>query len=151
MTDAPDPSNGWDDIAEDFLRARNPHIGPAKVREWGRILPPGGSILDLGCGHGVPISQALMEDGFQVYGVDASEKMIAAFRARFPQAEAECSAAEESAFFDRTFDGVIAWGLLFLLPPETQAIVIRKAAQALKPGGKLLLHRRRKPLPGPTH
>lgn len=64
--------------------------------------------------------------------------MIAAFHKRFSDMQAECSAVEDSGFFDRTFDGVIAWGLLFLLPGETQAQIIRKAAQALKPGGKLL-------------
>ena len=57
--------------------------------------------------------------------------MIPEFRLRFPAAQVECSAAENSSFFHRSFDAVIAWGLLFLLPPETQASVIRKAAQAL--------------------
>jgi tRNA1(Val) A37 N6-methylase TrmN6 len=33
---------------------------------------------------------------------------------------------------------VIAWGLVFLLAPETQANLIHKAAAALKPGGKFL-------------
>lgn len=73
ITDS-DKSNGWQSIAEIFMRLRNSGIGSARVREWSRTLPPGSSILDLGCGHGVPISQALIEDGFSVYGVDASKK-----------------------------------------------------------------------------
>jgi len=131
-------SNGYEQCAENFMRARNPHIGVATVREWGRALPRGSSILDLGCGPGVPISQALRDEGFVVYGVDASPKMIAAFQARFPDAPAECSPVEESKFFNRTFDGMVAWGLLFLLPADTQAIVISKAAKALNPGGRFL-------------
>jgi 2-polyprenyl-3-methyl-5-hydroxy-6-metoxy-1,4-benzoquinol methylase len=133
-----DKSNGWEQIAETFMRVRGSRIGPAKVREWSRTLPRGAAILDLGCGHGVPISQVLIEDGFAVYGVDASEKMIAAFGERFPGAQSECSAAEDSTFFGRTFDGVLAWGLLFLLPAETQTKIIHKAAAALTPGGKFL-------------
>ena len=64
--------------------------------------------------------------------------MIAAFRARFPHAPAEISPVEDSRFFDRRFDGVVAWGLVFLLAPETQARLIHKVAAALKPGGKFL-------------
>lgn len=138
MSGALSKSNGWQEVAEIFMRTRNSRIGPSIVREWARDLAPGSVVLDLGCGHGVPISEALMEEGFTVYGIDASEKMIAAFRQRFPDAQVECAAAEESAFFDRSFDAVIAWGLLFLLPPETQPVVIQRAARALKPGGKFL-------------
>ena len=133
-----DKSNGYEQIAESFMRARNPRIGPATVREWSRTLPPGTAILDLGCGHGYPISQALSDEGFVIYGVDASATLIAAFRERFPQAQTDYAAAEESEFFCRTFDGILAWGLLFLLPPDAQATLIGNVARALNPGGTFL-------------
>lgn len=133
-----DTSNGYEDVAEDFMSARNVRIGPSTVREWSRTLPPGSSILDLGCGHGVPVSKILIEEGFDVYGVDGSAKLIRAFRERFPGAHAECSAVEDSEFFGRTFDGVVAIGLMFLLTPSIQAEVIRKVSRALSPGGKFL-------------
>jgi 2-polyprenyl-3-methyl-5-hydroxy-6-metoxy-1,4-benzoquinol methylase len=133
-----DKSNGYEQFAETFIRARNPRIGAATVREWSKTLPPASSILDLGCGHGVPISQALINDGFAVYGVDASAKLITAFRQRFSKAPTECSAVEESEFFRRTFDGVVAWGLIFLLPAEVQPLVIGKVGRALSPAGKFL-------------
>ena len=50
----------------------------------------------------------------------------------------ECSPVEDSTFFDRTFDGVVAWGLMFLLAPTTQLNLIRKVAAALRPGGRFL-------------
>jgi 2-polyprenyl-3-methyl-5-hydroxy-6-metoxy-1,4-benzoquinol methylase len=133
-----DKSNGYEEIAEHFMRARNPRIGPSNVREWCRTLAPGSSVLDLGCGNGVPISQLLIEEGFDVYGVDASAKLIAAFRSRFPHAHAECSAIEDSDFFGRKFDGVIAWGVMFLLPPDVQSVIIHKAAGVLNRNGKFL-------------
>jgi 2-polyprenyl-3-methyl-5-hydroxy-6-metoxy-1,4-benzoquinol methylase len=135
---APDPSNGYEELAERYMALRNQDIGVATVREWCRALPPGSSILDLGCGHGVPVSQALIEEGFAVFGIDASAKMIAAFRERFPAAQAECAAVEESAFFSRQFDGAVAVGLMFLLPVDVQTLVIRKVASALNPGAKFL-------------
>ena len=133
-----DKSNGYEEFAEHFMRARNVRIGPPTVKEWSKSLPRGSAILDLGCGSGMPISQALAEEGFQLYGVDASEKMIRAFRSRFPSAPAECVGAEDSAFFHRTFEGVIAWGLIFLLPEDLQRIVLIRAASALAAGGLLL-------------
>ena len=133
-----DMSNGYEEVAEDFMAARNVRIGPSTVRGWSRTLPPGSSILDLGCGHGVPISQVLVEGGFDVYGVDGSAKLIRAFRERFPRAHAECSAVEDSEFFGRTFDGVVAIGLMFLLAPAIQAEVVRKVGRALNLGGKFL-------------
>ncbi len=131
-------SNGYEELAGEFMSRRSPSIGSATVREWARTLTPGTSILDLGCGHGVPISLALIEEGFAVYGVDASPTLIAAFRERFPGSEAVCEPVEESGFFGRSFDGVVSWGLLFLLTPETQSMLIRKVSRALNPGGTFL-------------
>jgi 2-polyprenyl-3-methyl-5-hydroxy-6-metoxy-1,4-benzoquinol methylase len=105
-----DKSNGYEQIAEIFIQVRNPRIGAAVVREWSRTLPPAASVLDLGCGHGVPISQVLIQEGFAVYAIDASAKLISAFRHRFSTAHAECSAVENSKFFRRTSDGIVAWG-----------------------------------------
>jgi SAM-dependent methyltransferase len=141
-----DKSNGYEQLAETFIRARNRQIGTATVREWSKTLPPGSSILDLGCGNGVPISEVLINEGFAVYGVDASPKLIAAFRERFPDAHAECSAVEDSGFFRRTFDGAIAWGLMFLLPADIQAALIRKIARTLNPSGRFLFTSPQEPL-----
>jgi SAM-dependent methyltransferase len=80
----------------------------------------------------------LIERGFNVYGVDASPSMVAAFRARFPTAPVECAAAEDSDFFRRTFDGVVACGLFFLLDAEVQRKLIARVAAVLSPGGRLL-------------
>lgn len=138
MNAEPDRSNGYEAIAGDFARARTPTIGPRVVREWAKTLPRGTAVLDLGCGHGVPISQALLEDGFTVYGVDASPTLVSKFRERFPQVQVECSPVEDSLFFSRTFDAIVAWGLMFLLPVETQHSLIGKIAHALNRHGRFL-------------
>ncbi|MGH8218138.1 MAG: class I SAM-dependent methyltransferase [Steroidobacteraceae bacterium] len=121
-----DTSNGWEAIAGEFIahRARS-RIGVGVVRAWAQYLPRGASILDLGCGSGVPISEALMDDGFVVYGIDASPTLVAAFRERLPSAPVACEPAETSQMFGRTFDGILAVGLMFLLPEGTQRDLIR--------------------------
>jgi SAM-dependent methyltransferase len=138
-TDSTDPSNGYEAVANGFISGRSrSSVGASTVREWAKTLPQGAIVLDLGCGSGVPISQAIADEGLTVYGVDASPSMIAAFRAWFPEAAAECRPVEESEFFGRSFDAVVAWGLMFLLPPVVQAKLIAKVSRALKPGGKFL-------------
>ncbi|WP_300618797.1 class I SAM-dependent methyltransferase, partial [Dokdonella sp.] len=92
----------------------------------------------LGCGSGVPISEALLGEGCDVFGVDASPILVAAFRRRFPQVQVACEPAEESRFFDRAYDGVVAVGLLFLLAPDVQRWLIHRVSAALKPGGRFL-------------
>ncbi len=133
-----DKSNGYEEVAKLFMSERDSLTSVSTVRQWSRTLVRGSSILDLGCGHGVPISQALIEDGFTVYGVDASTSLIKSFRKRFPSAPAECSAVEDSAFFRRTFDAVVAVGLMFLLHPDLQRLLIRKVKQALNSNGQFL-------------
>lgn len=132
-----DASNGYERCAAEFIRARR-SVGAADVRRWAALLPKGADVLDLGCGFGVPISQALIDSGLNLYGVDASPSMLAEFRRRFPDSTVECCPAEESSFFNRKFDGVVAWGLIFLLSRETQILVIGRASSALTNGGRFL-------------
>jgi SAM-dependent methyltransferase len=134
-----DPSNGYEAAAAEFIdRRSSSRIGVGTVRAWARALPPGASILDLGCGHGSPVAEALLDDGFEIYGVDASPTLSAAFRRRLPGAHIVCEPVEASSLFGRTFDGVIAIGLVFLLPADTQRDLLRRMAAALNPGGRLL-------------
>jgi cyclopropane fatty-acyl-phospholipid synthase-like methyltransferase len=64
--------------------------------------------------------------------------MTAEFRANFPTALVQCAAVDDSDFFDRTFDGLVAWGLFFLLSAEIQLKLIEKIAAILPTGGRLL-------------
>lgn len=134
-----DPSNGWDLVAPQFIQGRqHSRIGVREVTAWARELPPGTKVLDLGCGFGVPLSEALINQGLNVYGIDASPTLIAEFRKRFPDSDARCEAVEASDFHGIEFDGVIAIGLMFLLSRESQLQLIGKVAKSLKKGGKFL-------------
>ncbi len=134
-----DPSNGYEAVASEFIRLRErAGVGTEVVRKWARSLRRGGTILDLGCGTGVPVSQVLISEGFAVYGIDASPTLAAEFHRRFPDAPLACEPVECSRFFERKFDGVVAIGLLFLLPATTQRATIHKVGRALTSGGRFL-------------
>jgi len=136
-----DKSNGYEKIAAIYINGRGQAvngIGARFVRNWASTLPKNSTVLDLGCGTGIPISKVLIDEGMIVYGIDASPTMVKTFQKDFPNNPVACEAVEDSLFFNRKFDGIISWGLMFLLSRETQEIVIQKAANALKAGGKFL-------------
>lgn len=132
-----DLSNGWEDIAAVLIGYRT-NVGLEIVQAWARALPTGASIIDIGCGSGQPIAAALIDAGFDVAGVDAAPSLVAAFRENCPTAQVACEAAEQSDFFGREFDGAVAIGLMFLLPEKGQRELIRRAANAFRPGGRFL-------------
>jgi SAM-dependent methyltransferase len=133
-----DRSNGYERIAAEFVSARSKTIGVKRVRDWAKALPRGAAVVDLGCGPGLPITEILVAEGLGVYGVDAAPSFVQAFRRNLPNTPIACEAVQDSKFFDRTFDGVLAWGLMFLLSPEDQRRLIRRIADILVPGGRLL-------------
>jgi len=132
-----DGANGYEAHAETFMRARNSKIGASVIRKWASQLAPGSELLELGCGHGV-VSQILLEAGVKLSVVDASPTLLREFHDRFPDVEVECSTAQKSELLSRKYDGVVAWGLIFLLAETDQRLVLRRAADALRPNGRLV-------------
>jgi SAM-dependent methyltransferase len=137
-----DRSNGYEGVAVEFLArrgsGRSTGIGVKSVRNWARTLPRGASVIDLGSGPGFPITDVLVAEGLDVYAVDAAPSFVEAFRRNLPNTPVVCEAVETSTFFNRTFDALLAWGLMFLVPTETQRQLIHKIAGILVPGGRLL-------------
>ncbi len=105
-----DHSNGYEAIASRFIEIRGQAItgiGTSSVGAWASGFPVGSTVLDLGCGTGMPIAKVLIEAGIRVYGVDASPSLAEAFRQNFPTMPIACEPVEDSLFFNRQFDGII--------------------------------------------
>jgi SAM-dependent methyltransferase len=149
-----DLSNGYESVSEEFLarrgnsKTRSIAIGVKEVRKWAKTLRRGSSVIDLGCGPGFPITVVLVEEGLQVFGVDAAPSFVAAFQRNLPGTPIVCESVLESSFFDRTFDAVLSIGLMFLLKAEEQHRLIRRFADILVPGGRLLFTSTAKPAVG---
>ena len=146
-----DRSNGYEAVSEEFLarrgnsRTRFNAIGVEEVRKWAKTLPRGSSVIDLGCGPGFPITVVLVEEGLQVFGVEAAPSFVAAFQRNLPGTPIICESVLESRLFDRTFDAVLSIGLMFLLKAEEQQRLIQRFAEILAPGGRLLFTSTAKP------
>ncbi|MCU0424072.1 MAG: class I SAM-dependent methyltransferase [Candidatus Kapabacteria bacterium] len=115
-------------------------VGLAELDDLLERLPKGASVLDVGCGTGKPITEAILlhPESFQVFGVDSSEIMLEELRTNFPNVPVQCAQIQEFDYFGRTFDAVVSWGMMFHLSPEEQRSVIRNITSHLAPRGLFL-------------
>lgn len=125
--------------ARDFLLNRNQsEIGKLVVERWSRTLSPGAAVIELVCGGGYPISTTLSAADLKLWAVDSSPSLLAAFQARLPDVPVQCAKVQETDFFNREFDAVIAVGLIFLLPESDQLKLIASVSKSLRPEGRFL-------------
>jgi hypothetical protein len=76
--------------------------------DWVARLPPGGRVLDVGCGHGAPVVATLLERGFQVTGIDVSDGMLVRARETYPAADfRNCLPTELTE--QETYDGICSF------------------------------------------
>lgn len=102
------------------------------------LLPAGGTVLDAGCGSGLPIAQHFIEQGYQVTGIDFAAPMLDMARRRFPTS-CWLQADMRTLDLEARFDGIIAWHSFFHLTPEDQHQTIPVLAKHLSPKGVLML------------
>jgi 2-polyprenyl-3-methyl-5-hydroxy-6-metoxy-1,4-benzoquinol methylase len=101
------------------------------------LIPSGGTVLDLGCGSGDPMTLALLRRGFAVTGLDASATMVALYRANAPTAD--CRLADMRDFdLRQRFDAILAWHSLFHLTPSDQVKALARIAAHAMPQAALL-------------
>ena len=101
------------------------------------LLPPGGTVLDLGCGHGRATAQ-MARAGFSVTAQDASEGLLAIARSLTPEAHFVLADFEDLAG-QGIYDGIWANFALVHAPRDRLAPLIAKLHRALRPGGILHL------------
>jgi SAM-dependent methyltransferase len=128
----------YDLIAEWYAAGRTDQTGVPEVTTLVQSLPPGARVLDVGCGNGIPLTRLLRQLGCEVLGVDSSEKMLDRFRMNCPGVPAIHATIQSCQLEAGSFDGAVAWGVLFHLPHKDQAAAIDVVAGALKPDGLFL-------------
>src|SRR6202453_3836615 len=116
---------------ERYDRARPTY--PAALVERIVAASPGRDVLDVGCGTGIT-GRLFQAAGCRVLGVDTDDRM--ADLARRSGVEAEVATFESWDPAGRAFDAVIAGQAWHWVDPVAGAV---KAAQVLRPGGRLAL------------
>jgi SAM-dependent methyltransferase len=128
----------YEENAEAFDRMRGRGLFEKPwLDRFAAALPPGGTVLDIGCGMGEPIAAYLIGLGFQVTGCDSAPSMIALCRERFPGGEwivGDMRALD----LGRTYGGILVWHSSFHLSPEDQRALFPRFAAHTAPGGHLM-------------
>jgi SAM-dependent methyltransferase len=126
-----------DETLQFYRRNAEAYAGWAKapstqLKGFLELLPPGGSILELGCGAGNH-SSVMLADGFKVRATDGSPEMAAIASRRLGQSVDAMRFDELDA--REAYDGVWASAcLLHVLRDELTGLLERKR-RALKPDG----------------
>jgi cyclopropane fatty-acyl-phospholipid synthase-like methyltransferase len=112
----------------------------AQYNEWFEeieiYLPPGQTILDLGCGNGIPACLALSEN-YQVTGLDFSAVQISRARRLAPKAVFYCRdmVSAELPVPDGFFNAIISFYALIHLPRHDLRPTLDRISRWLAPGG----------------
>lgn len=97
-----------------------------------------GPVLDVGCGPGI-VTAHLAELGLDASGVDLSPRMVEHARLQYPDLRFSVASATELDLAPASLGGVLGWWSLFNLPREALPGVLRTFAEALVPGGQVLV------------
>lgn len=130
----------YDAIAHDWEDARtSPSDAEALwLADLLAALPPEARVLDLGCGTGRPMAEAVTARGLRVTGVDQSAAMLALARARLPGHDWRLARLEDFEP-DGPYAAALAWDSLFHIPREAHAGILRRVKRALAPGARFIL------------
>ena len=128
----------YDLIADWFPTDRGRTVGVVEALAIAATLPVRSCILDVGYGNGVPVTEALVNAGYPVVGLDSSAGMLARFQANLPGTSVVRGDARQCPFVNGGFDGAISMGMMFHLSRDDQAAAFASVSRVLKPGAPFL-------------
>ncbi len=128
----------FDETAEDYQKNTD-NLAPTKLLDkFVNCLPKQAKVLDVGCGPGRD-ADYLQKQGLEIFGVDASQKMIELARQRNKEVSFEVMDMRELNFAPKNFDGVWASASVFFVDKETVKKVFAKIKEIMKKDGILFV------------
>lgn len=147
-----DPPAGTDDAtgvelfdAEEAVGRYADQVGshglfPAERKAIDRYFADeGGRVLDVGCGVG-RVADGLSGMGYDVTGIDTSERMVERARSLFPDLEFRVADAADTGLPAESFDYAVFsyFGLDYIHPERRRLAALRELHRVLAPGGVLV-------------
>ncbi|MES2554986.1 MAG: class I SAM-dependent methyltransferase [Bacteroidota bacterium] len=130
--------SSYDKTAEEYFKVVSEFDLFPEIFEFINLLKPKGRILDLGCGPGQH-SLFFAEKGFDVTGIDLSEKMISIAKRIAPDVNFVVMDISKLTFSSNSFNGIWASASLLHIPKEEIYSVLQRLYDLLEADGILYL------------
>jgi cyclopropane fatty-acyl-phospholipid synthase-like methyltransferase len=115
------------------------------LKRFSRLIEQGKTVLDVGCGEGIPVDAYLVKRGFAVNGIDASARMIERARTNVPEGFYEVKDVIELKEGEYCVDGIVSLHALLHIPHHHYRGLLTTFASFMPNGGALLLTMRTDP------
>lgn len=131
--------SGYDRMAEQYLATKDVEEPTtlAALEKLASTLPTEATVLDLGCGAGVPVTRWLARR-FAVTGADVSGRQLELARNNAPGATFIKADMTELNFPPETFDAIVAFHSIIHVPRTRHRALLNDVYRWLKPGGIFL-------------
>ncbi|MFO7796183.1 MAG: class I SAM-dependent methyltransferase [Promethearchaeati archaeon] len=131
---------GYNKIAESYYNHRNLEKFNGELESFSLLIPENAKVLDVGCGAGIPTAKFLVKKGFDVTGIDISERMIDLARENVPNGKFLKMDINNLDFPEESFDGIISVYTLFHIPKENHFKIFQNFYSLLKPEGVIMIN-----------
>ena len=131
---------GYDKIAEKYHKQRSKHSSKSLLTKFSKLLPKGSTVLDLGCGAGVPVTKFFVQKGYEVTGIDFSKSMLKLARKNVPEARFIKMDITKMKFKPNAFDGAVSFYAIIHIQREKHAGIYKKLHDTLKPDAIILFN-----------
>ena len=133
---------GYDRVTTNYLRLvesmAGSHVRTKYLEALAERTASGARVLELGCGAGVPMTQAL-SGRYAVVGLELAANQLALARANAPLASLVRGDMVRLPFGDRAFDGAAAFYSMTHVPRDEHVSLLAEIMRVLRPGGCLVL------------
>jgi cyclopropane fatty-acyl-phospholipid synthase-like methyltransferase len=109
------------------------------LKDFIELLPEKAKILDLGCGTGIPFDRYLVEKGFEVTGVDFSQKHIELAKRNVPEARFIKGDFSDIDFGEESFHAIVSFYAIFHIPRDEHKALFVRMSKHLKKEGIILV------------
>lgn len=130
---------GYNQAAGNYLKGRDQFKNDKYLQKLSQLLKPKSTILDIGCGAGIPIDSFLIDKGHQVIGIDISEKQIELAKNNVPEGRFEVKDMSDLKESEYQVDAIISFYAIFHTSRETHPTLFKKINSFLPIGGLILV------------
>ena len=130
---------GDETAADDDVAKGNQFEDLDSLKRFSTLIERGKTVLDAGCGDGLPVDEYLVKQGFAVNGIDASARMIERARKNVPEGFYEVKDMVDLDEGEYCVDGIVSLHAIPHIPHDRYRGLLKIFASFMPNGGALLM------------